>query len=84
MMVVDMDEGAPSPFRSLIDPWPYLNTVGARSYEVLEDGAFITTMDEAELSADEEDRSGARQRNRIDEIQVVLNFFEVLRQRVAD
>ncbi len=78
LMVVDITEGRPSPARLLIDPWPYMNLNPTRSFDVLEEGGFIaTTMDGAQVA-------DASERYRVDEIQVVLNFFEVLRQRVVD
>ena len=82
MMVVDMDEGRPSPARPLIDPWPYDTYNPARSYDVLEAGGFIATIDDDEIGNDRE--RYYRERYRVDEIQVILNFFEVLRQRVAN
>ena len=77
MMVVDIAEGRPSPERLLIDPWPYGSSVPSRSYDVLEDGGFIAGMVEDESS-------NVRERYRVDELQVVFNFVEVLRQRMAD
>jgi len=77
MMQVDIADGKPSPARSVIHPWPYLTTVPTRSYDILEDGAFIAV-------AIDEEFTNFRDLNSVDEIHVVLNFFEVLRQRVAD
>ena len=77
MMVVDIAEGRPSPARLLIDPWPYGFSFPSRSYDVLEDGGFIAVMAE-------DGSSNSRERYRVDELQVVLNFVEVLRQRMAD
>ena len=77
MMVVDINEGRPSPALPLIDPWPYKATITRRSYDVFEDGAFIAAVPDGEIRY-------ARERYRVDELQVVLNFFEVLRQRVAN
>jgi len=78
MMVVDIAEGRPSPARSLIDPWPYVISAPASSYDVLEDGAFIAAMNERGQANE------MRELYRVDKLHVVLNFFEVLRQRVAD
>lgn len=77
MMVVDIIEGRPSPARLLIDDWPYTLTNPSRNYDILEDSAFIAV---------EPDRGifSSRESYRVDEIQVVLNFFEVLRQRAVD
>ena len=77
IMVVDIAEGRPSRARLLIDPWPYNTATPARSYDVLEDGGFIAVMIEDESS-------NFRERYRVDELQVVFNFVEVLRQRMAD
>jgi hypothetical protein len=77
LMVVDIIQGRPSPERPLIDPWPYSRTIPAKNYDVLEDGAFIATTHSKEFT-------NLKERYRVDELQVVLNFFEVLRQRVAD
>ena len=87
MMVVDISEGRPSPSRSLIDPWPYATTIVSRSYDVLEDGAFIAMMTGAQINVAGTagtTRSAFRQRHRVDELQMVLNFFELLRNRVTD
>ena len=87
MMVVDISEGRPSPSRSLIDPWPYATTIVSRSYDVLEDGAFIAMMTSAQINVAGTagtTRSAFRQRHRVDELQMVLNFFELLRNRVTD
>ena len=75
MMVVDIAEGNPSRARSLIDPWPFITTTPTRNYDVLEDGSFMTSL------ADEQ---GIEQDAERGELQVVLNFFEVLRQRIAN
>ena len=77
MMVVDIAEGRPSRARLLIDPWPYNTTIPTRNYDVLEDGGLIAIMVEDESS-------NFRERYRVDELQVVFNFVEVLRQRMAD
>ncbi len=84
MMVVDMIEGRPSPARPLIDPWPYGRSVPARNYDVFEDGGFIALVVDPQSNGDEKESSSPRERHRVDELQVVLNFFEVLRQRVGD
>ena len=76
MMVVDITEGRPSPARTLIAPWPYYGTNPLRTYEVLEDGRFIAALQDASLN----DPVSYRAK----ELQVVLNFFEVLRQRVTN
>ena len=83
MLVVDIDNGTPSPARTLIDPWPYGDTTAFRTYEVLEDGSFITTsfvgLGQGQSSGlgEEWDELG------ITELQVVLNFHELLRKRMA-
>ncbi len=81
MMEVDIAEGNPSRAHPLIDPWPYLETAPTRNYDVFEDGAFITSTIYEQSNAEEEVRG---EPYRVGELQVVLNFFEVLRQRVAD
>ncbi len=81
MMVVDMAEGNPSRARPLIDPWPFNTTTPTRNYDVLEDGSFITSMADEQRIEQDAERPGLF---RVVELQVVLNFFEVLRQRVAD
>ncbi len=52
----------------------------ARNYDVFEDGGFIASLEQ--FNDDEKESSNLRERHR--ELQVVLNFFEVLRQRVGD
>ena len=84
MMVVDIAEGRPSSARLLIDPWPYITTSGARNYDLFEDGGFIAATIDLQSNDDEEESSGFREQYRVGELQVVLNFFEVLRQRVTD
>ena len=86
MMVVDVTPGDPfrvGPAESLIDPWPYGQTIPVRSYDVLADGSFIVT---ANVDGDEDPAEpiGLRQRNRVSEFHVVLNFFEVLKERVGN
>jgi len=83
MMVVDIDNGTPSPARSLVDPWLHGGTTDFRSYEVLDDGSFIATSgvktDEGEIS----EVGFRRDELAVKELQVVLNFYELLRNRVA-
>ena len=79
MMVVDIAEGNPSPARVLIDPWPTGATAIRRMYDLLEDGTFLTA-----LNIDEQNELDAlRQRNAVDEIQIILNFFDLLRERLG-
>ncbi len=82
-MVVDIAEGRVSPARPLIDPWPYIASATTRSYDVLADGGFIAVL-RGQFGNEEEESIGWRERFRVSELQVVLNFFEVLRQRVAN
>ncbi len=81
MMVLDMAEGSPSRARPLIDPWPFITTTPTRNYDVLDDGSFITSMGDEQGIEQEAERG---ELYLVGELQVVLNFFEVLRQRVAD
>ena len=63
------------------------NVPRSRSYDVLEDGAFIAMMTGAQINVAGTagtTRSAFRQRHRVDELQMVLNFFELLRNRVTD
>ena len=90
MMVVDVTPGDPfrvGPAESLIDPWPYSNTIPVRAHDVLADGSFIVTANADEnVVGDEEPAEpiSFRQRNRVSEFHVVLNFFEELKERVGN
>jgi dipeptidyl aminopeptidase/acylaminoacyl peptidase len=82
MMVVDVTPGDPfrvGPAESLIDPWPYRATLPVRSYDVLADGSFIVAA-----NADETVDGDPRQQTRVSEFHVVLNFFEVLKERMGN
>ncbi len=90
MVVVDVTPGDPfrvGPAESLIDPWPYGTTMPVRSHDVLADGSFIVTANADENVVGDEAPAGAislRQRNRVSEFHVVLNFFEELKERVGN
>ena len=60
--------------KPLIDPWPYVTTQPARSYDVLPDGSFVAIEDD-----DAHDPLRASRVAR--EIHVVLNFDEELKRR---
>ena len=86
MMAVDIAPG--DRFRAgraatLIDPWPYTNTVTSTSHDVLADGSFVATMDAGPGSEGAATTPNQRSRllSRVGEIHVVLNFFEELRGR---
>jgi Tol biopolymer transport system component len=76
MMVADITNGVPSPVRPLIDPWPYRTTVVSRNFDVLEDGSFITSIGSSQDNNDTELEDLA-----VAELQVVFNFFELLRRQ---
>jgi serine/threonine-protein kinase len=89
MMVVDVAPG--NPFRAgraaaLIDPWPYQGTFPVRSHDLLTDGSFVATLSEGGEVGGGEEQAGLilRNRYRVGELQVVLNFFEELRARVPN
>jgi len=84
MMVVDIADGTSSPARPLMDPWPYEQTYPGRSYDVLADGRIIAVSNNEGFGEDEEQSSTYRELYRVDELQIVFNFIEVLRQRMAD
>ncbi|MDO9318297.1 MAG: hypothetical protein Q7V56_08865 [Gammaproteobacteria bacterium] len=81
MMVAEITNGAPSPIRPLIAPWPYYTTVVSRNYDVLEDGSFITSMDSTQGNNDTEAGIAAAEELAVSELQVVFNFFELLRRQ---
>ena len=60
----------------LIDPWPYIPNTPVRGYDVLVDGLLVV------LGAG----GGAQLRRnmRVDEFHVILNYFDVLRERVGN
>jgi len=84
LMVVDFVPDVPSQSRPLIDPWVYGWSTPAGRQDVLADGAFITSALESNIVASEEWTEIVLRQLRVSEIQIVLNFFEILRQRVGD
>ena len=81
MMVADITDGVPSPVRPLIDPWPYATSVSARSFDVLEDGSFITSLASSQGSGNTAEGIAAAEELAVSELQVVFNFFELLGER---
>ena len=79
MMVADITDGVPSPVRPLIDPWPYRTTITARNFDVLEDGSFITSIRSSQGNNDTEAGIAMAEELAVSELQVVFNFFELLR-----
>ena len=69
--------GRPAP---LVDPWPALSWTNVRGYDVFADGSFVTD----EVSGDPESGvpTTARDRFRVSELSVVVNFFEDLQARL--
>jgi hypothetical protein len=84
MMVVDIAAGEPSRARPLIDPWPYARSIPVRTYGVAADGRFIAIKVTELTDGDEKKPAWRYQRYQVGELHVVLDFFEELRQRVAD
>jgi serine/threonine-protein kinase len=67
----------------MIDPWPYPIWSGSRGYDVLADGSFIAPWREIDAEVPEGARTNPlRIANRVEEINVVLGWFDELRERV--
>jgi len=81
MMVADISDGVPSPVRPLIAPWPYYTTASSRSFDILEDGSFITSIDSTQGNNDTEAGIAMSEDLAVSELQVVFNFFELLGER---
>jgi len=61
---------------TVVDPWPYYRTDPSRAYDVLPDGSFVVLETDYATTG--------RAPYRADELHVVLNFFEELRDRVPN
>lgn len=81
MMVADITNGVPSPIRPLIHPWPYNTTVNTRNFDVLEDGSFITSIGSSQGNNGTSSNNAVAEELAVSELQVVFNFFELLRRQ---
>ena len=89
MMVVDVVPG--DPFRvgraaPLFDPWPYAGCTPTRCHDLLADGSFVAVLAEGVEAGGGAERADliGRNRTRVDELQVILNFFDELEARVPN
>ena len=70
----EFQAGRPTP---LIDPWPSGQSWPVRNYDVFPDGSFVFPGRDDDVRTPEE-RFGAA------ELHVILNWFEVLKERVPN
>ena len=75
------------PRQALTAPWPDVAHIPVGSHDVLAYGSFSVIANADETAGGGEETGGTislRQRNRVSEFHVVLNFFEVLKERVGN
>ncbi|MDH3206038.1 MAG: protein kinase [Gemmatimonadota bacterium] len=75
-IVVAGDELRAGPPAVLIEPWPYVTEVPTRSYDVLDDGSFVASLNQ--------DGGDFRTQFKVEEVHVIMNFVDELRARVPN